>query len=243
MSKRSSSASELAALDTAPAAAAPDAAAEDGGEVDPMHSKMLSLVLSGVLSACTNGIHDAAAQELPGLFGAPQEGTAHHMNAPAPCIPSARLQGVTSTTAPALQASKQAAKTPSRLTNSSSVPLMERALDAASNVVCNAVGSTGLGAVGVVASAAVRLLRADPKSASHIISGDLNGDSLPIGDVLSVVFDSVCQSTDGDEMCAFDFDKAPFTAASASSFSAKATTQGASMYRADGIMARAGGEK
>ena len=72
MSKRSSSASELAALDTAPAAAAPDAAAEDGGEVDPMHSKMLSLVLSGVLSACTNGIHDAAAQELPGLFGAPQ---------------------------------------------------------------------------------------------------------------------------------------------------------------------------
>ena len=97
----------------------------------------------------------------PSLLRPPaQEGTAHHMNAPAPCIPSARLQGVTSTTAPALQASKQAAKTPSRLTNSSSVPLMERALDAASNVVCNAVGSTGLGAVGVVASAAVRLLRA-----------------------------------------------------------------------------------
>ena len=69
---RSRSAPDLAASAAdSSAPTAPDAA-EDGGEVDPTHSKMLSLVLSGVLSVCTNGIHDAAAQELPGLFGAPQ---------------------------------------------------------------------------------------------------------------------------------------------------------------------------
>ena len=52
------------------AQASPDA------EVDvhplPLHSKLLSSVISGCLSAAATGCHDVAVHELPGIFGAPQ---------------------------------------------------------------------------------------------------------------------------------------------------------------------------
>ena len=51
------------------AVASPDA---EDDVVDPLHSKLLSVVISGCLSAAATGLHDAAAHEMPGIFGAPQ---------------------------------------------------------------------------------------------------------------------------------------------------------------------------
>ena len=89
-----------------------------------------------------------------------QDGTPHHISTPASSGGlSARMQGVASSPAPELH---EAASATSAGLPPVSEPsnLMERGLDTVTNVIANAVRSSGLGAVGVAASAAVRLLRA-----------------------------------------------------------------------------------
>ena len=107
-----------------------------------------------------------------------QDRPPHHMSVPASSGSlSARMQGVASTPAPTLQAS--APSVAPHATGPSN--LVDSGLDVVTNVIANAVGSSGLGAVGVVASAAVRLLRAG-RGAGEVGAGDAvaKASSVPV---------------------------------------------------------------